>query len=116
MNRDLSGVYYRLLRDDKYENIDITDMTEEEQRSILEDETVTQKYLFSLNKIFIDTLFELQQIIESFKLDGNLNPEEISKEELTKVSLKLADVIKNIGDVLDIQKHYENEEEEDDSN
>lgn len=36
--RELCGIYFRVKRDGKYENICFTDMTEEEQRKILDDD------------------------------------------------------------------------------
>ena len=40
MERELTGIYFRVKRDDKYENIDFTDLTFEEQQEILDDENI----------------------------------------------------------------------------
>lgn len=34
--RELTGVYYRMKRDNEFENVDFADMTEEEMNSVLE--------------------------------------------------------------------------------
>lgn len=37
MNRNLDGIYFRIERNGKYENLCFSDMTEEEQREVLKD-------------------------------------------------------------------------------
>lgn len=61
--RELCGIYFRVKRDGKYENICFTDMTEEEQKEILD--------------------------ILSFEATQNL-------------CLRLAQVVRNLGDMFDI--------------
>ena len=39
MNRNLDGVYFRVKRDDKWQNICFTDLTNEETDTILKDRT-----------------------------------------------------------------------------
>lgn len=36
MNRELDGVYFRVKRNDKYDNICFSDMTEEEMKDVLQ--------------------------------------------------------------------------------
>lgn len=36
MNRNLTGMYFRLKRNDKYENIDFTDLSEEEMKNVIQ--------------------------------------------------------------------------------
>lgn len=64
--RELCGIYFRVKRDGKYENICFTDMTEEEQRKILDDDLL------------------------------------LSEEDLCNLCLRLAQVVRNLGDRFDI--------------
>jgi len=64
--RELCGIYFRVKRDGKYENICFTDMTEEEQRKILDDDLL------------------------------------LSEEDLCNLCLRLAQVVRNLGDMFDI--------------
>lgn len=64
--RKLCGIYFRVKRDGKYENICFTDMTEEEQRKILDDDLL------------------------------------LSEEDLCNLCLRLAQVVRNLGDMFDI--------------
>lgn len=36
MNRELDGVYFRVKRNDKYDNVCFSDMTEEEMKNVLQ--------------------------------------------------------------------------------
>lgn len=64
--RELCGIYFRVKRDGKYENICFTDMTEDEQRKILDDDLL------------------------------------LSEEDLRNLCLRLAQVVRNLGDMFDI--------------
>lgn len=64
--RELCGIYFRVKRDGKYENICFTDMTEEEQRKILDDDLL------------------------------------LSEEDLCNLCLRLAQVVRDLGDRFDI--------------
>lgn len=64
--RELCGIYFRVKRDGKYENICFTDMTEKEQREILDDDLL------------------------------------LSEEDLCNLCLRLAQVVRNLGDMFDI--------------
>ena len=64
--RELCGIYFRVKRDGKYENICFTDMTEEEQRKLLDDDLL------------------------------------LSEEDLCNLCLRLAQVVRNLGDMFDI--------------
>lgn len=39
MDRDLDGVYFRVERDGKFENVCFSDLTDEQMRAVLEDRT-----------------------------------------------------------------------------
>lgn len=64
--RELCGIYFRVKRSGKWENICFTDMTEEEQRKILDDDLL------------------------------------LSEEDLCNLCLRLAQVVRNLGDMFDI--------------
>lgn len=58
MNRNLDGVYFRVKRDDKWQNICFTDLTEEETEEILKGKSDT--WLWSL----LDIMFGVYQNIK----------------------------------------------------
>ena len=64
--RELCGIYFRVKRDGKYENICFTDMTEEEQRKILNDDLL------------------------------------LSEEDMRSLYLRLAQVVRILGDTFDL--------------
>lgn len=64
--RELCGIYFRVKRDGKYENICFTDMTEEEQRKILNDDLL------------------------------------LSEEDMRSLCLRLAQVVRILGDTFDL--------------
>ena len=41
MNRELDGIFFRIERDEKWQNICFSDMTEEEMRQVLKDKDTT---------------------------------------------------------------------------
>lgn len=57
MNRNLDGVYFRVKRDDKYQSICFSDMTEEEQDRIMEE--CPKRYLKRLCKILARTIRDI---------------------------------------------------------
>lgn len=54
MNRNLDGVYFRVKRDERYESICFSDLTEEEQDEVLKDRT--DEWLKSMCKILAGTI------------------------------------------------------------
>lgn len=57
MNRNLDGIYFRIKRKDKYENVCFSDLTEDEMDEILKDRDV--KWLKSLAKMLGRTIREI---------------------------------------------------------
>ena len=49
MNRNLDGVYFRIKRDDKWQNICFSDLTDEEMENVMKDRS--EEWLRSLCKI-----------------------------------------------------------------
>jgi hypothetical protein len=46
--RKLSGIFFRVKREDKFQSVDFTDMTEEEMHSVLKGEDRNKEWLCSL--------------------------------------------------------------------
>ena len=67
MNRNLDGVYFRVKRDDKWQNICFTDLTNEETNTILEDRT--EVWLSSI----IEVLLKVYDNVISVVSDEELN-------------------------------------------
>lgn len=102
MERELTGIYFRVKRDDKYENIDFTDLTFEEQNDILNDENKDMKFYERMFNLLQD---ELSNLINSLDL--------LDDEDFIKVMiLSTANQIKIAGDMFDIVREYEDDEEE----
>lgn len=57
MNRELDGVYFRIKRNDKWDNICFSDLTEEEMNEVLKDKDI--EWLKSLCVILGKTLREI---------------------------------------------------------
>ena len=66
MNRNLDGVYFRIKRDDKWQNICFTDLTEEETEEILKDRS--DEWIKSM----IDILCEVFQNVKSCLYNSEL--------------------------------------------
>lgn len=65
MNRNLDGVYFRVQRGEKYENICFSDMTEDERDKIMEDKPV--EWLKAMCEILASTL---RGIGDQFNIEG----------------------------------------------
>ena len=65
MNRNLDGVYFRVKRGEKYENICFSDMTEDERSKIMEDKPV--EWLKAMCEILASTL---RGIGDQFNIEG----------------------------------------------
>ncbi|MDD6640903.1 MAG: hypothetical protein PUE66_07925 [Erysipelotrichaceae bacterium] len=102
MERELTGIYFRVKRDDKYENIDFTDLTFEEQQEILDDKNKDMKFYERMFNLLQD---ELGNLINSLNL---LDDEDFIKFMI----LSTANQIKIAGDMFDIVREYEDDEEE----
>ena len=102
MERELTGIYFRVKRDDKYENIDFTDLTVDEQADILDKEGNEHGFM---DRMFNLLQEDLNNLIDTFDL---LNDEDFLKFMI----LSAANQIKFAGDMFDIVREYEDEEEE----
>lgn len=65
MNRNLDGVYFRVKREDKYENICFSDLTEQEQNEILKDKS--EEWLRNMCKILGQTIKEIADCLDLVK-------------------------------------------------
>lgn len=102
MERELTGIYFRVKRDDKYENIDFTDLTVDEQADILDKEGNEHGFM---DRMFNFLQEDLNNLIDTFDL---LNDEDFLKFMI----LSAANQIKIAGDMFDIVREYEDDEEE----
>ena len=101
MERELTGIYFRVKRDDKYENIDFTDLTFEEQNDILDDENKDMKFYERMFNLLQE---ELGNLIDTLDL--------LEDEDFIKfMILSTANQIKIAGDMFDIVREYEDDEE-----
>ena len=57
MNRNLDGIYFRIKRNNKYESICFSDLTEDEMNEVLKDRDI--KWLKSLAKMLGRTIREI---------------------------------------------------------
>ena len=102
MERELTGIYFRVKRDDKYENIDFTDLTFEEQNDILNDENKDMKFYERMFNLLQE---ELGNLIDTLDL--------LEDEDFIKfMILSAANQIKFAGDMFDIVHDDDVEEEE----
>lgn len=101
MERELTGIYFRVKRDDKYENIDFTDLTVDEQADILDKEGNEHGFM---DRMFNLLQEDLNNLIDTFDL---LNDEDFLKFMI----LSAANQIKIAGDMFDIVREYEDEDE-----
>ena len=102
MERELTGIYFRVKRDDKYENIDFTDLTFEEQNDILNDENKDMKFYERMFNLLQE---ELGNLIDTLDL--------LEDEDFIKfMILSAANQIKIAGAMFDIVREYEDDEEE----
>lgn len=67
-NRNLDGCYFRIRRGEKYENLCFSDLTRDEQESILKDKS--SEYISALAIHLAETL---RQIGDQFDLIGGFN-------------------------------------------
>mgnify|MGYP000885370554 FL=1 len=63
--RNLSGIYVRIKRDEKYQSVDITDMTPEELTEFLNSKAMSIDYLARLVQNLVETI---QTIGEKFDI------------------------------------------------
>ncbi|WP_455649827.1 hypothetical protein [Enterocloster citroniae] len=87
MNRALDGVYFRIQRDGKWQNICFSDLTETEMQTVMEGRTT--QWLESLQDI-------LSQVIDDCKKQC------CNEEEFKSVCMIMGKTVREIGDKLDI--------------
>ena len=61
MNRSLDGVYFRVKRDDKWQNICFTDLTNEETNTILKDRT--EVWLLSMLEVLLNVYDKVISVV-----------------------------------------------------
>ena len=103
INRNLDGVYFRINREGKWQNICFTDLTDDEVREVTEGRS--ESWLTSLFDRLVEVLNEVSDIInregvakatESTLL--LLNKEKVSVDKL----IKIKNIIRNFADFYDI--------------
>ena len=67
MNRNLDGVYFRVKRDDKWQNICFTDLTNEETNTILKDRTGT--WLSSMLEVLLNVYDKVISVVSDEELN-----------------------------------------------
>ena len=67
MNRNLDGVYFRVKRDDKWQNICFTDLTNEETNTILKDRTGT--WLLSMLEVLLNVYDKVISVVSDEELN-----------------------------------------------
>ena len=67
MNRNLDGVYFRVKRDDKWQNICFTDLTNEETDTILKDRT--EVWLLSMLEVLLNVYDKVISVVSDEELN-----------------------------------------------
>ena len=67
MNHNLDGVYFRVKRDDKWQNICFTDLTNEETNTILKDRTGT--WLLSMLEVLLNVYDKVISVVSDEELN-----------------------------------------------
>ena len=117
MNRELDGYYFRVKREDKWENICFSDLTDEEMDKMLENRT--EEWLLSLINGLKEVLFNLKDLLNNNESDLDnaisiitfraytdlANTGVVNKDmELLKRAAKvLGKALRLFGDLLDIR-------------
>lgn len=112
MNRDLDGVYFRIKREEKWDNICFSDLTESEMNEVLKekDENWTKSLTKILNQA-LDTLISYihnnelpyPKLVEKFQKIITSIPEDATLKELKENCKKIGVTIRTIGDYYDIR-------------
>lgn len=101
MERELTGIYFRVKRDGKYKSIDFTDLTVGEQLDILNDE---KKDMGFYSRMFNLLQEDLNCFIDKYDL--------FDDEDFVKfMILSTANQIRVAGDMFDIVNEEDEEEE-----
>lgn len=122
MNRDITGVYFRIERDGKWCSIDFTDMTTKEKIDIIGDKG--SKWLSYLLDILVQSLLEFEVMTgtnminddiseEMYDIRKNIesDPEDIvNRDRLVVVIMTLSNLITVMAEKYDISMKYDSEE------
>ena len=72
LNRELDGVYFRINRNDKCENICFSDLTEDEMKEILNNKS--KHWMLSLCVILLNCIYEIENTFH--EVNGNIKGHE----------------------------------------
>ena len=112
MNRNLDGVYFRVKRDDQWQNICFTDLTEEETEEILKDRS--NEWMRSMIKSFCEVFKNVQSYLFESELEQAATDMIVYgscttlKDELLAIKHNIL-CMANIADI--VKKEIEGEEE-----
>ena len=102
MNRELDGVYFRINREDKWQNICFTDLTNQEAQKVLEGRS--EEWMRSLCDRLEEVLMEIKEVINSQVIDDMIDRllDMMCNMPLENRLLDLKNTIKNLGDYYDL--------------
>lgn len=94
--RNLDGVYFRIYRDNKWQNICFTDLTEKETEAVIKDRS--EEWLNNLYEILVEVLVKIKECINSQSVDNaiNLILESISVLTTKEKLFTIKNVIRNL--------------------
>lgn len=100
--RNLDGIYFRIYRDNKWQNICFTDLTENETEAVIKDRS--EEWLNSLYEELVKVLLEIKKCINSQSVDNaiNLVLESISVLTTKEKLFTIKNVIRNLADYYNI--------------
>lgn len=100
--RNLDGVYFRIYRDEQWQSICFTDLTEDEVEAVIKDRS--EEWLNSLYEELVKVLLEIKKCINSQSVDNAicLLFESISVLTLKEKLFTIKNVIRNLADYYDI--------------
>ena len=102
INRELDGVYFRVNREDKWQNICFTDLTDREAEKVLENRS--EKWISSLCDRLEEVLVEIKTVINSQIIDDAIDKllEMTHYLPLKDRAMNLKNTIKNLADYYDL--------------
>ena len=102
MNRNLDGVYFRVKRDDRWQNICFTDLTNEETNTILEDRT--EVWLLSMLEVLLNVYDKVISVVPDEELN-DIKDLLIDYRMFDSLKFRVVALQKNIK-IIDIAKKY----------
>lgn len=103
INRNLDGVYFRVEREGKWQNICFTDLTDSEILEVLHGRS--ESWLTSLYDRLVEVLIEVKGIVNREGVDQAVESvlELLGRQEMSALKLiNIKNVIMNIADFYDI--------------